>query len=58
MPMKKYKPEQIVMLLRQIAGEIADGKSAPQAMSRRLAGVQFTCCVSEAELPAMFRVPL
>ncbi len=29
MPMKKYKPEQIVALLRQIELEIASGKSAP-----------------------------
>jgi len=31
MPMKKYKPEQIVTLLRQIELEIANGKTAPQA---------------------------
>ena len=31
MPMKRYKPEQIVTLLRQIEVEIADGKTTPQA---------------------------
>ncbi len=31
MPMKKYKPEQIVTLLRQIELEIANGKPTPQA---------------------------
>jgi len=29
--MKRYKPEQIVNLLRQIEVEIANGKSTPQA---------------------------
>jgi putative transposase len=31
MPMKRYKPEQIVNLLRQIEAEIANGKTTPQA---------------------------
>ena len=31
MPMKKYKPEQIVTLLRQIEVEMANGKTTPQA---------------------------
>ena len=31
MPMKRFKPEQIVTLLRQIEVEIANGKTAPQA---------------------------
>jgi putative transposase len=31
MPMKRYKPEQIVNLLRQIEVEVANGKSTPQA---------------------------
>ena len=31
MPMKRYKAEQIVNLLRQIEVEIANGKSTPQA---------------------------
>ena len=30
MPMKKYKPEQIVTLLRQIEVEIANRKTTPQ----------------------------
>jgi hypothetical protein len=30
MPMKRYKREQIVNLLRQIEVEIANGKTAPQ----------------------------
>jgi len=30
-PMKRYKPEQIVNLLRQIEVEIANGKTTPQA---------------------------
>ena len=31
MPMKRYKPEQIGELLRQIEVEIANGKTTPQA---------------------------
>jgi putative transposase len=31
MPMKRYKPEQIVTLLRQIEVGLANGKSTPQA---------------------------
>jgi putative transposase len=31
MPMKRYKPEQIVTLLRQIEVEVANGKTTPQA---------------------------
>jgi hypothetical protein len=31
MPMKKYKPEHFVTLLRQIEVEIANGKTTPQA---------------------------
>ncbi len=31
MPLKRYKPEQIVTLLRQIEVEIANGKTTPQA---------------------------
>jgi len=31
MPMKRYKPEQIVTLLRQMEVEIANGKTTPQA---------------------------
>ena len=31
MPIKRYKPEQIVNLLRQIEVEIANGKNTPQA---------------------------
>ena len=31
MPMKRYKPEQIVTLLRQIEVGIANGKTTPQA---------------------------
>jgi putative transposase len=31
MPMKRYKPEQIVKLLRQIEVEMANGKTTPQA---------------------------
>jgi putative transposase len=31
LPTKRYKPEQIVTLLRQIEVEIANGKSPPQA---------------------------
>ena len=30
MPMKRYKQEQIVTLLRQIEAEIANGKTTPQ----------------------------
>ena len=31
MPTKKYKPEQIVSLLRQIEVAVANGKATPQA---------------------------
>ena len=31
MPMKRYKPEKIVTLLRQIEMEIANGKTTSQA---------------------------
>jgi putative transposase len=31
MPMRRYKPEQIVTLLRQIEVAVANGKTAPQA---------------------------
>jgi len=31
MPMKRCKPEQIMTLLRQMAVEIANGKTTPQA---------------------------
>ena len=31
MPTKRYKPEQIVNLLRQIEVEVANGKTTPQA---------------------------
>jgi putative transposase len=31
MPMQRYRPEQIVTLLRQIEVEIANGKTTPQA---------------------------
>ena len=31
MPIRRYKPEQIVTILRQIEVEIANGKSTPQA---------------------------
>jgi putative transposase len=31
MPMKRYKPEQIITLLRQIEVEMANGKTTPQA---------------------------
>ena len=31
MPMQRYKPEQIVTILRQIGVAVANGKSTPQA---------------------------
>jgi len=31
MPMRRYTPEQIVTLLRQVEVEIANGKTTPQA---------------------------
>jgi hypothetical protein len=34
MPMKRYKPEQIVTMLRQIEVGIANGKTTPQACNR------------------------
>jgi hypothetical protein len=49
MPMKKYKPEQILTLLRQIEVEIANGKTTPQACRE----VQIT---AETFLPVEERV--
>ena len=40
MPMKRYKPEQIVALLRQIEIEITNGKSTPQACKEAQITVQ------------------
>jgi putative transposase len=40
MPMKRYKPEQIVTLLRQIEVEIANGKTTPQACKEARITVQ------------------
>ena len=31
MPMRRYKPEQIVTVLGQVEGQMASGKTAPQA---------------------------
>ena len=59
MPMKKYKPEQIVTLLRQIEVEIANGKTTPQACrdaqisARTRRGeplFAFRICVTRADL--------
>jgi hypothetical protein len=36
MPMKRYKPEQIVNLLRQIEVEIANGKKPHRKPARKL----------------------
>jgi len=38
--MKRYKPEQIIALLRQIEVEIANGKTTPQAGPRHLTNGQ------------------
>jgi putative transposase len=40
MPTKRYKPEQIVALLRQIEVEIANGKTTPQACKEAQITVQ------------------
>lgn len=40
MPMKRYKPEQIVTLLRQIEVEIANGKTTPHACKEAQITVQ------------------
>ena len=42
MPMQKYKPEQIVTVLRQIEVQIGSGKTAPQACKE--AGIQTQSC--------------
>ncbi len=42
MSMKRYKPEQIITLLRQIEVEIANGKTTPQAGPRQLTNGQNT----------------
>ena len=31
MPMQRYKPEQVVTMLRQVEVQLANGKTAPQA---------------------------
>ena len=52
MPNKRYKPEQIVNLLRKIEVEIANGKTPPQAarevgITEQMKGKSATvfCCV-------------
>jgi len=40
MPMQRYKPEQIVTMLRQIEVGIANGKSTPQACKEAAITVQ------------------
>ena len=40
MPMQRYKPEQIVTLLRQIEVSIANGKTTPQACKEAAITVQ------------------
>ena len=40
MPMKRYDPEQIVTLLRQIEVEVANGKTTPQACKEAAITVQ------------------
>ena len=40
MPLKKYKPAQIVTLLRQIEVEITNGKTTPQACKETQITVQ------------------
>jgi len=38
MPIKRYKPEQIVTMLRQIEVSIANGKPTPQAVGMEASG--------------------
>ena len=40
MPIKRYKPEQIVTMLRQIEVSIANGKTTPQACKEAAITVQ------------------
>ncbi len=40
MPMQRYKPEQIVTMLRQIEVSIANGKTTPQACKEAAITVQ------------------
>ena len=40
MPLQRYKPEQIVMMLRQIEVGIANGKNTPQACKEAAIAVQ------------------
>jgi len=35
MPRKKYKPEQIVTLLRQVEVELANGKTTPATLTMK-----------------------
>ena len=40
MPIKRYKPEQIVTVLRQIEVELANGQTTPQACKEAVIPVQ------------------
>ena len=42
MPMQRYKPEQIVAVLRQVEVQMASGKTAPQACKE--AGIHTQSC--------------
>jgi hypothetical protein len=42
MPVKKYKPEQIVMLLRQIEVEVANGKGLSLRLVQQIGPVNLT----------------
>jgi hypothetical protein len=43
MPIRKYKPEQIVTLLRQVEVGIANGKTTPQACKETKITAQTYC---------------
>ena len=47
MPIRRYKPEQIVTVLRQIEVAVASGKSPPQACKE--AGIRYSDVLSVAE---------
>ncbi len=56
MPMKRYKPEQIVTMLRQIEVSIANGKNTPQACKEAEITIQtFQDCHTEPRIVPTFR---
>ena len=45
MPIRRYKPEEVVTLLRQIEVAIANGKTTPQACKDAMRSASLSICV-------------